>query len=205
MLIIIVVVLVAIAAYNMGKDRNTYVAPIPTISSTPSASPVSEKATYSDSQLSFEYPKILTQAKSGDTVVVAHAVQYVHPDLCDFKGDAAPKKEITDFAATFKVIPTDLKTSVVNNHGDWDYASKNPLTLGQWTGYHTLAAVEGCGIDTTYLKITPAKTLIIIRPIVSEFQPINANYQKYLALPGIIKPETADEYFKEIIASLQVK
>jgi hypothetical protein len=178
---------------------------------TPSPVPVvnsSEWSTYSDNYLSFESPNKISIKREGEVLKLSHSIAYKHPDPCDFKGGAPEKTILTDLDASFTIVDQSVKDYVVqsaNYDGWWDYVSANPFEIGSLKGYKVMAGVEGCGEDIYYLSISPNKTLVIKRALITVFNPIIANYQEYLNLPGIINPNEADVIFNRLLGSLEVK
>ncbi len=163
-------------------------------------------STYSDGMLSFTYPEPLIVQQDKGIVTLRHFISHRHVDPCDFKGDAPPLEDFTDFKMSFQIVNKDVKGYVESaTSPEWDYVSKNPYTFENWHGYHITLGVEGCGQDIYYLIISPSKTLVITMPLVAEFSAINGNRQEYLDLPGIIPPTTAEVYFSLILSSLKVK
>ncbi|MSR73202.1 hypothetical protein EXS61_01170 [Candidatus Parcubacteria bacterium] len=161
---------------------------------------------YSDTGISFEYPTILSVKKAGDTVTLSHSVDYKHRDTCDFKGDAPPLEKVTDFDVSFLIVNKSPKDYIQNNGWpDWNYVSKNPFTLGSWSGYKIESSIESCGEYIYYLTISPTKTLVITRALATEFSMIVADHQTYLKLPGIIPPSQEGEIFTKILSSLKVQ
>ncbi|MFA6295679.1 MAG: hypothetical protein WC666_04700 [Candidatus Paceibacterota bacterium] len=160
--------------------------------------------TYSDASVSFEYPSSLLVKPQGETVTLNHSIAYKHSDPCDFKGDAPPLERLSDFSVSIKVVNKNLKELVQSSsYPGWDYVSKNPFKSGSLNGYKIMSGVEGCGEYIYYLTISPTKTLVINRAIVTEFEPIIAEYQTNLNLPGIISPNQAEEYFTKILSSFK--
>ncbi len=197
-LVIVIIILVVLGAFFYGKSSSQQAGTNPT--------PVSGLEKYSDETISFEYPKVLTATKKGNEVTLAHSIPYVHGNPCDFKGDAPPLKDLTDFSASFKVVNKGIQDYVVTSGWpDWDYVSKNPFTSGSWKGYMVSPGVEGCGENIYFLSVTPTQTLIITMPFAAEFNSINADFQKYLDLPGVIVPNQAGTYFNQILSSIKVK
>ncbi|MBP9847337.1 MAG: hypothetical protein KBD43_14870 [Saprospiraceae bacterium] len=158
---------------------------------------------YSDASISFEYPALISVKQDAGNITLSHSVDYKHPNPCDFKGDAPPLDQLSDFGVSLKIINQNLKEFVQSSaYPGWDYVSKNPFTFGSLNGYKVYVGVEGCGYDIYYLTISSAKTLIIQRNHVAEFNSINANYQTYLNLPGIISPNKGTEYFNHILSTI---
>jgi hypothetical protein len=167
-----------------------------------------EWSTYSDNYLSFESPDKVSVKREGEVLKLSHSIAYRHPDPCDFRGGAPEKTILTDLDASFTIVNQSVKDYVVqsaNYDGWWDYVSSNPFELGSLKGYRAMVGVEGCGEDYYYLSISPNKTLVIKRALITVFNPIIANYQEYLDLPGIIDPNEADLIFNRLLGSLEVK
>jgi hypothetical protein len=212
LLVLIIIILVAVVAYFIGKSGTSTPATTsitPEVTTTPVATatptPITSTQMYSDATLSFEYPRVLTVFKKGDTVVMTHEIPYVHAAPCDFRGDAQQASTLMDFNTSLTIVNQGIQAYVKSTNGDWTYISKNPVTLGGWKGYKNDAGVEGCGVVTYYLTISPAKTLVITRPYSDELNPISADYQKNLSLPAVIPPAQAETYFSQILASLKLK
>ena len=164
----------------------------------------SDWKTYSNSNLSFKYPPLLSLEKQGETIGLSHSIVYKHPDVCDFTGDAPPRERLYDFGFNFSVVNSSVKDWVQSfEYPGWDYVSSNPYKLGSWNGYKISEGIEGCGMDKYYFFISPAKTLVIDRAIVTEFNPIVGNYQTYLNLTGVISPSQADEFFTKILSTFK--
>lgn len=164
------------------------------------------KQTYSDDYISFEYPSNIKLDKTNNIIILSHSVPYTHPNPCDFKGDAPPLDKLTDFNVSIEVVNRSPKDYLENDSWPgWDFVSKNPFQFGYFSGYKVTPGVEGCGQDMYYLTISPNKTLIIIRPLISEFNTTNEEYQKLLDLPDIINSNKADLLFTEILSSIKVK
>ncbi len=160
---------------------------------------------YSDATLSLEYPAILTAKKEVDRVVLTHSIVHKHPDPCDFQGEAPPREKLTDFDVSFKVVNKSVKEYVDSTpYPGWEYVSQNPFKLGSLSGYRIFIGVEGCGSDTYYFTLSPTKTLVIHRSIITELSGI-VDSSPYMKLPGIISPKQADEFFNKIVGSIKVK
>lgn len=200
-LTIIIVILLIVVSYLL-LNKKSVTTPV-----TVTPSPVtSEWKTYSDSSIEFQYPSILTTQKVGDEVNVNHSIPYKHGNACDFKGDAPPLEKLTDFNISMKVYNKNIKELVQSGtFPDWDYVSKNPYKMGNWSGYKVQQGVEGCGSDLYYLIISPNKTLVINRSLITELSPAVGDYQKNLSLPGIIKPDQTEEYFNRVLSSIKIK
>lgn len=163
--------------------------------------PKVELMKFSNSVLSFEYPSLLTLKQDGDSIVLNHSISYKHSDPCDFKGDSLPLEKLNDFSVNISVVNKSIKDIVQTN---WEYVSKNPFKSDLLNGYKTVEAIEGCGSDVYYLVISPTKTLVIKHSLVTEFNPIIANYKTFLNLPGIITANKADDIYKKILSSIKL-
>lgn len=164
--------------------------------------------TYQDSDISFQYPTVLSLEKGSENIRIFHSIPHKHPDPCDFKGTGTEKQleNITDFDIKIKVINKNLENYLKSS--DWpgyDYVIKNPYSFGSLGGYHITPGVEGCGEHIYYFKINKDKTLVINRPFISEFDPINAFNSEYKDIPGIISGENNNKYFEGILSSLSFK
>ncbi len=201
LLILIILAGLFILLQQKGASDSKVISPspVPVVNS-------SEWSTYSDNYLSFESPNMISIKREGEVLKLGHSIAYKHPDPCDFKGDAPEKTILTDFDASFTVVNQNLKEYVESSdYPGWDYVSANPIEIGRFKGYEITPSVEGCGLDIYYLSISPNKTLVINRALITVFHPIIANYQEYLNLPGIINPNEADLIFNRLLGSLEVK
>ena len=204
-LIVLIAVLIIVQLnfrLKTATPANTSISPITqTVSTT---TPTTK--TYSDALLSFQYSPILSVQQNGQTVEVTHSITYKHPDPCDFKDGTHELDTISDFKTSFTIINKNLKEYVQSSqYPGWEYVSKNPYISDFWGGYKVTEGVEGCGKDTYYLIISQNKTLVVERPLVAEFSPINADSNKYLNLPGIVLPDQADKFFSDILSTLRIK
>lgn len=174
--------------------------------------------TYSNSSFEFTYPSVLTVKAQEGSVSVDHAVAYKHPNVCDFKGDAPDLEQITDFSVSLKVFDSGLKETMranevedfVSTHFQGDTITIEPgyideANIGSLRGYSIAGTFEGCGRYDYYFPLSDNKTLLASRTIVTEFQPISADYQTYLKVPGVIPPTEEESFFRMIISSFKVK
>lgn len=159
---------------------------------------------YSDAKIEFEYPKELTAKQVEGKVELDHSIPYKHGDTCDFKGDSVMLEKFLDLSLTFEVVDQNLQKYVESSeYPGWEYVSSNPIKIGNWSGYKVMWGIEGCGNNVYYLTISPTKTLVVSRYIVTEFNEGERN--KYLGLPGIINPNQEEEIFTKMLMSLKVK
>ena len=163
------------------------------------------------------YPKgTITVSEVSSRIVMTHAITLEHPDPCDFKGDAPPLKTLTDFEVSIEVVSLNLRETVIANESDFlvsrflvdDKLSIAPgfideVSIGSLTGYRITSGVEGCGEYTYYFPLAPRNVLIVKRSFITELQPIIANYQEYLKLPGVISPDEEEKLFNGILSTFQ--
>ncbi len=161
---------------------------------------------YSDDRVSFTYPQILSIARDKNIVTLTHSIPHHHASSCDGRGDAPPLETFADFGLSLEVVDKGVQEYIESTGWpDWEYVSQNPFKGNNGTqGFLISPGAEGCGMDIYYIVISPKKTLIITRPFVPEFSPVNTDYQTYMNLPGVITPEKAEEYFLKITNSLKV-
>lgn len=192
---------------------------VPSPSPTPNTGTGNEnEKTFSNSSFEFTYPSVLTAKAQEGSVSVDHAVAYKHPNVCDFKGDAPDLEQITDFSVSLKVFDSGLKETMranevedfVSTHFQGDTITIEPgyideANIGSLRGYSIAGTFEGCGRYDYYFPLSDNKTLLVSRTIVTEFQPISADYQTYLKVPGVIPPTEEESFFQLIISSFKVK
>jgi len=157
--------------------------------------------TYTDTQsgVSFMYPPIFSLKQDGANIILGHSINYTHPNPCDFKGDALPLDKLSDFGVTIAVSNKNLSDTEKDNFV-WNYDKFN---VGSLNGLKGESGIEGCGQYTYLFPISENSTLVIKRAYITEFKPIISDYQKYLALPGIINPAQEEEYFTKIISTFK--
>ncbi len=159
---------------------------------------------YPGNALSFEYPDLLSlKQSSSNNFILTHSVPFTHPDPCDFRGDAPSKKEINDFYISFWTVDESPQENIRKNE-DWNRVSKNPIKIGNLSGFKDSGGVEGCGGDIYYLIMSPNKTLIMRDEWVPEFSSVNGYTEgKYNDLSGIILPKQKEEILNKIISSFK--
>lgn len=218
-LIVLVIALIGVVGYLTLVKKSP--APTPTPTPTPATSNGSNNTnvkTYRGASFEFQYPTVLLLNAQGESVVLTHSVAYRHPDPCDFRGDGQSLDRITDFSVSLRMFNLGLKDTVKANETDYlmkEFFSSNTLktspgfidefSVNSLQGYRVTSGVEGCGRFTYYFSISANKTLFVSRAFISEFQPINADYQKYLNVSGVIPPNQEENYFKEIFSSFKTK
>lgn len=164
--------------------------------------------------LEFSYPQTLTLEKNTYAVTLTHSIPHEHPNTCDFKGDAKPLKNLTDFSASFKFFAKPMAVVIKSNPQSYlasQITSDGQLTLspgtidsyeaGKLKGYKVTEGVEGCGQYLYYFPISSHETLLVTRAFVPEFNSINGQAATNLKLPGIIPPAEAETIFKAILES----
>lgn len=184
----------------------------------PSTSNGTEQS-YANSDFSFSYPNALTVNAEGNAVTLTHAIVYAHPDPCNFKGDKPVLQNLTDFNVSLALDNEGLKDAITRNEKS-DYIATNFMSNGQLVlspgfidefkagslnGFQITNSAEGCGRLTYYFPISQTKTLVVNRALITEFNPIIANYQTYLRLPGIIPPDEEQKLFVNLLSSVQMK
>jgi len=164
-----------------------------------------------------QYPEgIIAISEIGPRIVLAHAIPLVHPDYCDFRGDAPPLRTLTDFEVSIEVVSRSLREAVIANESDYlvsgflvdDRLRIEPdfideVSIGSLKGYRITMGVEGCGEYTYYFPLTPRNVLVVKRTFVTEFKPIIANYEEYLKLAGIIPPDEEERLFNSILSTFR--
>jgi len=164
-----------------------------------------------------KYPKnIITISKQGNKIILVHSIPFEHPDPCDFKGDAPPLKELTDFRVTTEVINRNLRETLMLRESDYlvsNFLLDNKLRVelgfiddistGTLNGYRITSGVGGCGIYSYYFPLTRERTLVVQRSFIPEFKPITLDYQKYLKLPRIIPPDKEEKLFDQILSTFR--
>lgn len=168
----------------------------------PTSTETANRKTYSNEKYGFEfkYPSLLSvKQEGGETITLNHSIAYKHNDPCDFKGDALPLERLTDFSASFTVSSKNLEDTKQDNFV-WSY---DKFEVGSLVGLKGESGVEGCGRYTYLFPISDANTMVIQRAYITEFNSIIADYQSYLALPGIVTPDQAEEFFVQILSTLK--
>jgi hypothetical protein len=162
--------------------------------------------TYKNDEYGFEfkYPLVLSLNIQNGSVALSHSINYLHNEVCDFKGDSLPLDKLTDFDVSFKIFDQNLKELVQSSkYPGWEYVSQNPIKLGSLRGFKVMMGMEGCGYYTYYFTISQNKTLIVKRSLITEFNPIIADYQTYLNLPDIINPIQEENYLNQILSTFK--
>jgi hypothetical protein len=163
------------------------------------------------------YPAdILTASKEGEKVILTHAIQFEHPNPCDFVGDAPSLKELTDFRVTLETISKSFQQTIIANEGGsiaQNYLSDDTLktypgyidqaAIGSLKGYRIAEGVEGCGFFAYYFPLDQNNTLRVERSYITELLPVMPDREKYLRLPGIIPPDEEERLFNLILSSFK--
>lgn len=146
-------------------------------------------------------PDPIVGLKSDAGIVLRHAVPYRHTDPCN-RREVTTLSELTDFYVRLEVLPLGFEDArlTVGPFGPEDTGA----VFGPLTGGGISYGAEGCGQDVYLFPLSPQKTLWVVRKWVAEFSPIIVDYEKHLALPGIIPPEEADRLFEEILSSFRL-
>src|SRR6185295_15698742 len=155
--------------------------------SAPEENPAAEEDLHSYSfqnsplPLSLSYPALLTAAPGENSITLQHDLPYVHIDPCDFKGDAPEQQTLADFAATFRLLPGNLKSVIAAKEGaafvSDNWSNETPalspgfidqLAVNDFSGYKITLGVENCGSYHYYFTVDRSHVLYIERPIVTE-------------------------------------
>lgn len=173
--------------------------------------------TYSNPQLgfSFQYPSLLNLSRRNNFVALEHHVDERHDDPCDLAGFGVQLDTLTDFYVEMAPYATPLEETVrnlerVSVEGDFFENGKlklsegfiDRISFGTNSGYRITKGVEGCGEYTYYFPFHSG-TMFVKRKFIPELSPVIGNYQQYLSLPDIIKPEDEDTIFRNIMTSLK--
>ncbi|MEI7424556.1 MAG: hypothetical protein WCK10_00290 [Candidatus Staskawiczbacteria bacterium] len=168
--------------------------------------PTADWKTYTNTQYGFEfkYPALLALGEKDGAILLNHSVSYKHPDACDFKGDNPPLDKIADFGVSIEFFNQNLKEMVQSTeYPGWDYVSANSFKLGVLDGYKIMQGIEGCGDYVYYFTVSPTKTMVIKRSLVTEFIAPIGNTSEYLAVPGVIPPDKEETYFKQMLSTFK--
>jgi hypothetical protein len=204
------------AAVVSSIEKNNYVAPSAVSVNLNQNKDVAQ--TFKNNWLTFRYPATLALKDQGGIVGLTHSVAYPHPNFCELRGGAKQLDAIIDFNLSFTLIDKSLKNAVrdiipsniINDYFKSDSVNLTPgyideLNTGVLKGYRITNGAEGCGEYAYFFPLSPDSTLRVTRAFVSEFQPINANAQTYLKVPGIIPPDEEKNIFQNILLSLRIQ
>ncbi len=164
---------------------------------------------------SIAYPKTTLQFGRADTVMtLTHSVPLKHPDPCDFKGDAPALDRLTDMSVSFDVLEKSLKDAIITTEGS-DYAivssmrgdtivpsPEGPVEAAVFAGvqgYRILSGVEGCGRAAYYFPTPTGRTLVVLRSLIPEFSPVNAQADSLLQIPGVLLPQDEETLFQAVM------
>jgi hypothetical protein len=175
---------------------------------------------YTDREQGFElrYPdSLLSVTKIGRTVLFEHAIPFEHVDPCDFDDDVATLSNLVDFSVAIELWRQGLGETVESTATDFvttrflkdGKLQVNPgfideVCIGARDGFRVTSGVEGCGQSEYYIPIDSCVTLYVRRKFITEFDPILRDYERHLALPGIIAPKKEGEILEEMIASFDL-
>ncbi|MFH0857759.1 MAG: hypothetical protein V1848_03365 [Candidatus Magasanikbacteria bacterium] len=164
---------------------------------------------YSGKDMEFVYPNTLTLEEKKDEVILSHAVPFVHPDPCDFRGDGEDLQEIRDFHVSLELIENTMDDVIKQKQWDTFEMNVSPgyideYSVGNYQGYRVMNGIEGCGYFSYYFPLGEEKTLYLTRAYVTELLPITSEYEKHLALPNIFVPEREEAIFESILSSFKV-
>jgi hypothetical protein len=220
-----VVVLVGVIVYLILKDKTTALNPYKqtVVGDTSTTAPANDNQNknvknYRGNSFEFQYPSNLSLYPQEKSIRLTHSVPYRHTDPCDMRDGAKPLDEITDFDVSIEYFNKNLgetARSIIPQQLIADYIKGNSFRItpgvvdeykvGSLKGYKITNGVEGCGVYNYYISLSANKTLYISRSFVPEFNAINAEYQKYLNVPGIIPPGQEEDIFNLILSSFKTK
>lgn len=211
----------AIALYTLVKDpANTGYAE--TVEAMLDSLRIIETATVSlgDGRLSLRYPtETLAAARTADRLTLSHQVPYVHADVCDGQGTAAPLTTLTDFAVEWHLLPQGLPAAVTaqeaagfaDEHLGADGSSliERPgfvekTDFQSLNGFVVRLGAEGCGENHYYFPLDEHSTLFVRQRLVGEFSEANALRDEALSQPGVIAEDQANALFRAIMQSVTV-
>lgn len=175
---------------------------------------------HTDLERGFElrYPdSLLTVSETNGTVTFRHSISLKHIDPCDFDDDVSTLDELVDFhvtvglwhkglagtvreTSTGLVIAEYLRDDTLKvEHGFIDRVS-----VGSLKGFRITSGVEGCGASDYYFPLSGQTTVHVVRKHIAEFDPINRDYEHFLALPGTIGPDKEAEIFRQMLSTFRV-
>ena len=173
---------------------------------------------FSNDILSFSYSAKLSVRDNMNIyqITIMHSIPYEHQNPCDFKGDGAPYKDLTDFNVGMTVQNMSLIDTIkLVIPGLSEYSSGNSLTLSPGfidayslngkSGYKITQGVEGCGLYTYFIPISSTKTLVVTRGFITEFSGAVESNPQIEHLEGVIKPSEEEAMFAHIMSSVVVK
>lgn len=172
---------------------------------------------YNNSYFEITYPNLITLKENDNAILLTHSVSYEHIDPCDFKGEEQPLQTLTDFKVKLELVNNNFEATLKLNESD-NFISEylignklkatpdfiNEVSINTLKGYRITYGVEGCGVYTYYFPLDADHTLVAIRSFIAEFNTITANHDKYINLPGVIKPDEDEKIFNEIMASFKL-
>ncbi len=158
--------------------------------------------TYTGTKYGFEfnYPSLISVGQSGESVTLNHSIPYKHFDFCNFKDGSTKLDNLTDFSVSFSFAGVSLEQAKKNTFV-WVY---EPFNIGSLNGFKGEAGVEGCGMYYYLFPVSNTETLIVKRAYITEFKPINTEYETYLNLPNVISPDQEQMYFDQILSSVKL-
>ena len=192
-------------------NQNSQVAVLP---ATPD--PTANWKTYTNTQYGFEikYPEnfIIKDGEKG--VSVSHGVPYIHSDPCDFRDGTHILNEVVDFNATLKVFNGNIESAVKANYafpndiiesGQFKLSQDfvDAYSVGSLNGYRVKIGAEGCGLSTYYFTLDSSHALVVSQLTTPERTSLILDYEKFLSLPGIIKPADEEKIFNQILSTFK--
>ena len=183
---------------------------------TPRADETANWKTYTNIQYGFEFkhPTNFTIKDDAKGVSVGHGVPYTHSDPCDFRDGSQILNEVVDFNATLKIFNGNIESAVKANYASPKDIIENgqfklspdfvdTYSAGSLNGYRFKIGAEGCGLNTYYFVLDNTHTLVVSQLVTPERTPLISDYEKFLSLPGIIKPEDKEKIFNQILSTFK--
>ncbi len=163
----------------------------------------------------FKYPASFEIKKDNvKGVTVYHSIAYSHSDPCDFRDGSQVLNEVIDFNATWRMFDEDIESTVKANYAfPKDIIENGKFKLspdfvdiysaGSLKGYRVKIGAEGCGLNTYYFVLDDFHTLVVSQLVTPERTPLITDYEKFLSLPGVIKPADEEYIFNQILSTFK--
>lgn len=217
-LIITIIAVLAIGGVVYFAPKKQVQAPVIVDTNVPvQNSPVTSKV-YTGNKFGFDftYPVVLSLTEKQSEVVLNHSIPYKN-NGCDMKGDGTSYDKLSDFNMTIGLYDKSLVETVKMKASfltDSNFSAGKLIVspgfidtyeIGSLKGYSIYTGAEGCGYTTYYFPISVSKTLVVKKDQVQEFSGavLSEIKEKVLAMPGVISPEKADQFFRDILLSIK--
>jgi len=212
--LVLIVAAVAVAFYFiMDSSKRLAVSPTPSPSPTTTPDAIAYWRTFLNeySGFEFKYPNNFLLREDGTMVSLEHSVPHKYSDPCDLKDGTRMLDKVVDFNAKYEVVNVKPEEAVQSK---LSYLANDILlngkirpelaySVGNLKGYKHEMGAEGCGLETYFFEVNNEGTLVVERQLSPERTLLITNYQKFLALPGIITPEEEIKIFNQILATFK--